>query len=356
MDASSNLYGATQMGGKYISGGGGVVFKLSPNQDGTSWTQTILYTFCADSQCADGSVPNSLIMDAAGNLYGTTAYGGSTASNYGMGAGTIFKLMPTADGWTHTVLYNFASRLYVVDGQVPLGTLIVDSAGSLYGTTFLGGRNYEGAVFRLTPNQDGTAWTETILYSLCSQYNGNTCLDGQTPRAGLVMDEAGNLFGTTTSGGASNQGVVFQLTPNLNPAAPWAETVIHSFDSRSGDGIEPQAGLIIDQAGNLYGTNLDTVFQLSPNADHTAWTHTVLYRFCPQKPIVLRRHLATCPCDNGCRGKPLRHHLSGRKLEPRRGVCSVPVERRLDRVGALQLLCLRELHRRQEFQHRVGDG
>jgi hypothetical protein len=147
MDASSNLYGATQMGGKYISGGGGVVFKLSPNQDGTSWTQTILYTFCADSQCADGSVPNSLIMDAAGNLYGTTAYGGSTASNYGMGAGTIFKLMPTADGWTHTVLYNFASRLYVVDGQVPLGTLIVDSAGSLYGTTFLGGETTKARSF-----------------------------------------------------------------------------------------------------------------------------------------------------------------------------------------------------------------
>jgi uncharacterized repeat protein (TIGR03803 family) len=284
MDAAGNLYGTTGSGGKYISGGGGVVFKLTPNQNGTGWNQTILYTFCAQSHCTDGSVPNSLIMDIAGNLYGTTAYGGSTASDYGMGAGTVFKLVPTTGGWTHTVLYNFASRLYVVDGQVPLGTLIMDSAGSLYGTTFLGGRNYEGAVFRLTPNQDGTAWTETVLNSFCSQYNGNACLDGQTPRAGLVMDEAGNLFGTTTSGGTSNQGVVFRLTPNLNPAAPWAETVIHSFDSRSGDGAEPEAGLIIDQAGNLYGTNLDTVFQLRPNADHTAWTHTVLYRFCPQSP------------------------------------------------------------------------
>jgi uncharacterized repeat protein (TIGR03803 family) len=282
MDASGNLYGATQMGGKYISGGGGVIFKLAPNQSGTGWTQTILHTFCAQSHCSDGSVPNSLIMDAAGNLYGTTAYGGSTASDSGMGAGTVFKLTPTANGWTETVLYNFASQLYVVDGKVPLGTLIMDSAGSLYGTTFRGGANDGGAVFRLTPNKDGTAWTETVLYSFCSQYNGNSCIDGQTPRAGLVMDDAGDLYGTTEYGGAPNEGVVFQLTPNYDLAAKWTETVIHSFDPWKGDGAQPQAGLIVDQTGNLYGTNLDTVFQLSPNVDHTAWAHTVLYRFCPQ--------------------------------------------------------------------------
>ncbi len=280
MDASGNLYGTTVSGGKYISGGGGVVFKLTPNQDRTGWTQTILYTFCSQSHCTDGSVPNSLIMDAAGNLYGTTAYGG-TASDGGMGAGTVFKLTPTADGWTETVLYNFASRLYVVDGKVPLGALIMDSAGSLYGTTFLGGANYAGAVFRLTPNQDNTVWTETVLYSFCSQNNGGFCLDGYSPRAGLVMDEAGNLFGTTVTGGTSGQGVVFQLTPNHNPAA-WTETVIHSFDPWNGEGAQPLAGLIIDDAGNIFGTNLDTVFQLRPNADHTAWAHSVLYRFCPQ--------------------------------------------------------------------------
>jgi uncharacterized repeat protein (TIGR03803 family) len=292
MDGSGNLYGTTQSGGKYISGGGGVVFKLTPNQDGADWTQTTLYTFCAQSQCADGSVPNSLIMDAAGNLYGTTAYGGTSFAG-GMGAGTVFKLMPTANGWTETVLYNFASRLYVVDGKVPLGMLIMDSAGSLYGTTFLGGTNNAGTVFRVTPSQDGMVWTETVLYSFCSQYNGSFCLDGQTSRAGLVMDEAGNLFGATEYGGTSNQGVVFQLTPNHNPAAAWAETVIHSFDPWSGEGAQPQAGLIIDQIGNLFGTNVDTVFQLRPNADHTAWAHNVLYRFCPQSN----------PCPDGTRSR-----------------------------------------------------
>jgi len=171
----------------------------------------------------------------------------------------------------------------VADGKVPLGTLIMDSAGSLYGTTFLGGTNNAGTVFRVTPSQDGTVWTETVLYSFCSKYNGNSCLDGHNPRAGLVMDDAGNLYGTTEYGGSSNQGIVFRLTPNHNPAAAWAETVIHGFDPWNGDGAQPQAGLIIDQAGNLFGTNIDSVFQLSPNADHTAWTHTVLYRFCPQR-------------------------------------------------------------------------
>jgi uncharacterized repeat protein (TIGR03803 family) len=257
MDASGNLYGTTQTGGKYISGGGGVVFELTPNQDRTGWTQTILYTFCAQSHCEDGSNPNSLIMDASGNLYGTTFYGGPPTSDGGWGPGTVFKLTPAADGWTKTVLYEFASGLYVIDGKYPLGGLIMDGAGSLYGTTFWGGANNAGAVFRLTPNQDGTAWTETLLYSFCSQNNGNSCIDGGTPRAGLVMDNTGNLFGTTQYGGTtSDAGVVFRLTPNQDRTS-WAQTVIHNFCSQGwqtcADGGQPMAELIIDGAGSLIG-------------------------------------------------------------------------------------------------------
>jgi len=205
MDAAGNLYGTTVIGGAGVDCGGpscGVVFKLAP--DGT---QTVLYSFCPQSGCADGAGPRAgLIMDAAGNLYGTTKGGGAG------GTGVVFKLAP--DG-TETVLYSFCSQANCTDGATPVAGLIMDAAGNLYGTTLSGGGTpnpdlpppSQGVVFALAP--DGT---ETVLYSFCSQLPN--CTDGARPGA-VIMDVAGNLDGTTALGGIApgNSGVVFALTP-----------------------------------------------------------------------------------------------------------------------------------------------
>jgi uncharacterized repeat protein (TIGR03803 family) len=167
-------------------------------------TETVLYSFCSQSSCADGSYPEAgLIMDGAGNLYGTTNSGGTS------GTGVVFKLAP--DG-TETVLYNFCSQSNCADGSYPSAGLIMDGAGNLYGTTNGGGTSgtgvVAGVVFKLAP--DGT---EIVLYSFCSQ---SSCADGSYPEAGLIMDGAGNLYGTTLSGGSTSgtgQGVVFMVTP-----------------------------------------------------------------------------------------------------------------------------------------------
>ena len=219
-DSSGNLYGTTQSGG--ASGGHGVVFKLSP-----SGTETVLHTFTGGS---DGGIPRAgLIADTGGNLYGTTAGGG--ASN----AGTVFKLSPSG---TETVLYSFTGS----DGSGPFAGLIADSSGNLYGTTQSGGASGgHGVVFKLSPGG-----TETVLYS----FTGGS--DGGTPRAGLIADSSGNLYGTTQFGGPGcggvGCGVVFKLSPS------GTETVLYSFTGSDGSG--PFPGLIADSSGNLYGTTL----------------------------------------------------------------------------------------------------
>jgi uncharacterized repeat protein (TIGR03803 family) len=243
MDAAGNLYGTTEYGG---SSDKGVVFELAP--DGT---ETVLYSFCQQSGCADGANPYAgLIMDAAGNLYGTAAGGG--ISN----AGVVFRLAP--DG-TETVLYNFCTRIGCADGYFPSAGLIIDAAGNLYGTTSRRGSSNAGVVFKLAA--DGT---ETVLWYFCALTG---CADGANPVAGLVMDAAGNLYGTTINGGDSDHGVVFELAPD------GTETVLYSFCQQSGcaDGTEPIAGLIMDAAGNLYGTtrlggtnNSGVVFEVTP--------------------------------------------------------------------------------------------
>jgi uncharacterized repeat protein (TIGR03803 family) len=201
MDAAGNLYGTTRSGGiDRPNAGNGVVFKLTPN--GTGWTETVLYSFCPQTpSCADGAQPNAgLLMDAAGNLYGTTFRGGTPPGNDG---GVVFKLTPDETGtvWTETVLYRFCSQTSCADGSGPVADLIMDEAGNLYGTTFFGANGSggtvsgNGVVFKLTPDQTGTVWTETVLYRFCSQTN---CADGSQPAAGLIMDVAGKLYGTTT--------------------------------------------------------------------------------------------------------------------------------------------------------------
>lgn len=248
-DQAGNLYGTTVGGG---ANGFGTVFRLAP--DGT---ETVLYSFAAGG---DGAYPHArLIMDGSGNFYGTTSGGGAGGCG-GSGCGTVFKLAP--DG-TETVLYVFGGGS---DGGNP-NAVIMDKSGNLYGTTELGGGTgcYGsgcGTVFRLVP--DGT---ETVLYA----FTGGT--DGGTPLAGLVMDDSGNLFGTTEYGGSEGivpAGTIFEVTPKGHEKVLWNFCSLSSCD----DGEFPAADLIRDKAGNLYGTAawggiIGTAFKLAPDGTFT---------------------------------------------------------------------------------------
>jgi uncharacterized repeat protein (TIGR03803 family) len=228
-DSAGNLYGTTQDGGDlncFItrgSGGCGVVFKLDPLGH-----ETVLHSFSG----ADGGKPDaSLIRDAAGNLYGTTEDGGNLQCTLGsgQGCGVVFKLSPTGQ---ETVLHSFSGP---ADGAFPSSALVIDPAGNLYGTTGSGGAHSGGTVFKLDP-----AGVETVLHS----FGGGK--DGTFPFAGVIRDSAGNLYGTTTAGGSNGFGSIFRLDPHGN------ETVLHSFAGTGGE--MPTGGLLRDAAGNLFGT------------------------------------------------------------------------------------------------------
>jgi uncharacterized repeat protein (TIGR03803 family) len=213
-----------------------------------------------------------LIFDASGNLYGTTGRGGA------YGYGTVFKLAPNSNGtWNETLLHSFNKN--GKDGYSPDASLIFDAAGSLYGVTSLGGSDDVGTVFELTPKAGG-GWAEKILHSF--KANGE---DGNTPAASLVFDAAGNLYGTTLSGGADTWGTVFELAPMAGGG--WAEKILHHFNLNGKDGADPYAGLIFDAAGSLYGTTIGggtytggTAFEVSPRAGG-GWTEKVLHSFNP---------------------------------------------------------------------------
>ena len=239
-DPAGNLYGTTFYGGssKNCYQGCGTVFKLD-----TAGAETVLHSFTGTP---DGNWPLArLVRDATGNLYGTTHQGGA------FGWGMVFKLDTTG---TETVLYSFAGG---ADGGEPDAELILDAAGNLYGTTHYGGgggcQDGCGTVFKLD-----TAGTETVLY----RFQGNP--DGGSPIAGLIRDAAGNLYGTTLYGGAVGKGIVFKLDTT------GTETVLHSFVGSPTDGAIPYVGLVRDAAGNLYGTTSiggafgkGTIFKLS---------------------------------------------------------------------------------------------
>jgi uncharacterized repeat protein (TIGR03803 family) len=237
-DSAGNLYGATAGGGTYYQG---VVFKLAP--DGT---ETVLYNFCSQNNCTDGANPiGGLIRDTAGNLYGTTLSGGNLSD-----LGVVFKVAP--DG-NETVLYSFCSQDNCSDGGYPRAGVIEDQSGNLYGTAeFGGGLNCDGetcgVIFEIAA--DGT-------YTVLHKFSG---VDGGNPIGGLIRDTAGNLYGTTFDGGKYGgyfgDGVVFRLAPD------GTERVLHSFAGGS-DGKWPEAGLLEDKAGNLYGASTGTIFKLS---------------------------------------------------------------------------------------------
>jgi uncharacterized repeat protein (TIGR03803 family) len=262
MDAAGDLYGTTQYGG---AAGYGMVFKLT--RSGSSWILHPLYSFPGGSN--DGFLPYSgVTIGPDGNLYGTTQGGRG-----GAGYGTVFKLSPPASvckstfcPWTETVLYRFGGGS---DGAAPYAPVVFDGVGNLYGTTYNGGAsscsefgNGCGVVFKLT--RSGSGWTETVLHAFLN------LPDGAYPKSGLVFDQAGNLYGTTTIGGTFDDiaGTVFQLSPS---GSGWTENVIHSFDSND-DGNSPQGGLVFDNLGNLYGT---TAFGPIANGSVFELTHPV---------------------------------------------------------------------------------
>jgi uncharacterized repeat protein (TIGR03803 family) len=232
--------------------------------------ETVLYSFTGDN--GDGQPEAGLIFGAEGALFGTTSGGG--VSN-----GTVFELVPGSAGtWTEKVLYTFGSN--DGDGIRPLGGVIRDAKGNLYGTTSTEGEHFCGGVFELSPKPDGS-WVETILYQF-----GATSTDACEPRAGLIFDRAGNLYGTSNGGGEHNSGTAFKLSPGTG--GKWKETALYSFSGAPSDGSNPEAGLIFDPQGNLYGTTNsgganDTggaVFELMPQLGG-GWTEKLLYSFSP---------------------------------------------------------------------------
>jgi uncharacterized repeat protein (TIGR03803 family) len=294
MDEGGNLFGNTDTGGN----GRGVVFELRQTEPG-KFKFIKLYTFCRRSMCNDGYNPmGALIVDTNGNLYGTASLGGAGRK------GVVFKLSPTDKGkWTQSVLYSFCHDFSCSDGSTPAAGLTYAGAASgapydgvspLYGTTAAGGANSEGTVFSLVLN--GSQWTEAILYNFCSQ-GGSACSDGAGPLASLAMDQAGNLYGTTGHGGhqeGGGAGVAYELLPNGNGS--WTETVLHLFCSAAqcADGEFPDGNLIWDSGGSLLGTTAagglscdrgpfgcGTIFKLVPNG--TDSQESVLYAFCQKK-------------------------------------------------------------------------
>lgn len=283
-DGAGNIYGTTERGGAYENG---VVFKLSPA--GANWTETTLHSFAGG---ADGFFPlTGLIMEPVGNLYGTTwaggALGGGTvfelsksggvwteqviyaagASKYGMTAGltmdaagnifgvsysTIFELSPNGiGGWNPTVLHTFIRN--PKGGNFLAGTPVLDKAGNLYGTTTAWNaqaefsHDFRGTVYELSPGKNGQ-WIKKTLF-IFLPYDG--ALEGNAPYGGVVLDGAGNIYGTTIVGGAYGQGTVFELVASAGTGS-YTEKVLWSFNGT--DGSQPYGGVILDRAGNLYGT------------------------------------------------------------------------------------------------------
>jgi uncharacterized repeat protein (TIGR03803 family) len=285
-DSAGNLYGTTELGGGNYRcpHGCGTVFELSPPASGTgSWTETILYRFTGQS---DGAVPlGRLIFDGQGNIYGTTNAGGDFSSKackdsggVVTACGVVFELSPPAvpgGAWTETVLHSFVGS----DGARPNAGLTFDESGNLYGTTSAGGTPCGGpgcgVVFELSPPlQPGGEWTYAAIHELTGGSDGNFSFSD------LTLDASQNLYGTTCSGGNSGGGgVVFELSPPLQQGGDWTETTLTSFALPGC----PHAGVVFDSTLNLFGTTsggggFGTVFELSPSSNGM-WTKTTIYSF-----------------------------------------------------------------------------
>ena len=252
----------------------GTVFRLQPpasvcRSSSCLWTLTTILNF---PNLASGYFPSygPVSFDSAGNVYGTTQYGGRTGTCNGDGCGVIYQLTRNGNAWTENVIYAFTG---INDGGLPYNGVTLDQAGNLYGTTFRGHDNGQyGVVYELS--RSGSGWTNSVLYAF---QNGE---DGELPEGGVIFDQQGNLYGTTAAGGSGRGGTVFQLSPS---GGSWNFNLLASM-SGSGNVAGPLGNLTMDSAGNLYGTSVlnglhqhGNVFKLTPV--NGGWIYTSLYDF-----------------------------------------------------------------------------
>jgi len=275
MDAAGNLYGTTQNGGTGFNGPG-TVYKLTPNAAGTRWSSKTLHAFSGNAGAHPQAVP---ILDASGDIYGTTIEGGGNSK------GTVYELMRNGSKprYLFKVLIGFGAG---TSGGTPVAGLTYQGAATgtpydgtspLYGATESGGANAFGTLYQLTPADGG--WRMNTIYNFCALAN---CTDGETPVGTPVLDENGNILGTAESGGQQKRGVTYEL---IESGGVWTESVTHAFCQVSGcpDGADPYNALTRDAAGNSYGTTstggqnakAGLVFQLTPDG-----TYTPVYNFC----------------------------------------------------------------------------
>ena len=248
-DGVSPLYGTTDVGGDTNNG---VVYKLRPNGD--HWKYRVLYSFCPLNGCADGAIPNDVIADGLGNLYGTTFAGGNLNDEFRIGAGVVFKI----SGGTYQKLYAFCAVTGCPDGEYPKDSSVFDGSGNLIGVTDKGGNTDSGTLFKLDA---GGSYTK--LYDFCSQTN---CADGLFPTGDPVVNADGSLTGTASGGGSGNGGVIYKFDGTLH--------VLYNFcvgGFGCSDGDAPHGRLISDGLGNYYGNTLGggtgqvgTVFEFTP--------------------------------------------------------------------------------------------
>ncbi len=270
VDSGGNLYGTSYAGG---NGHYGTVFTL--NGSGSDWTLTPLYNFQGGN---DGAGPISQpVFGPDGALYGSTSAGGGGAclnSNGYRGCGTIYKLRPPARApgsvivnWSSNAIYSFTGT----NGAYPQGPLLFSPDGKIFGTTINGGANGYGLVYSLT--NSGGAWNESVLYQ--GSQNG-----GQYPWGGLIADASGNYYGTFSQGSSHQYGAVFKLSPN---GSGWTQSTLHAFSFHGTDGANPQSALVFDRSGNMYGTTVHsnggggTVFEMTSSGG--SWTYDYLYGF-----------------------------------------------------------------------------
>ena len=273
MDGAGNLYGTTFYGGT-ASGATGVVYELTPNAERTHWRSRTLYTFV--DQSPNGAYPWAApILDTSGNLYGTTLGGGA------LNGGVVYELVPNSAKSGRTLRVLASLGVYPNGGLTYQGAATgvpFDGTSPLYGTTEFGGSNNNGTVYQLTLS--GDAWNLTTLYTFCNALAN--CLDGSRPAAAVTLDANGHVFSTTSAGGQSNQGVAYEL---VETGGTWALTDVHDFcrSKKCHDGANPSNALVSDAVGNFYGTashggankNGGLVFKLTPDG-----TYTPVYNFC----------------------------------------------------------------------------